>query len=92
MDYVCKIPKEFCSSRNEDNTCRAKLTCEPIVEQCKGEDKSCNRIENGFCIAYIKPSVKWKADRKCPLATHIADESVKQKAKRRIGQQKQRKG
>lgn len=85
MSYICDIPKVFCNLRDEDGSCRLKRSCLPVVEQCKG----CNKVENGYCQAYVAPAVKWAHKKTCPAATHIALEDKKKKA--RVGQQKQKK-
>jgi len=85
MSYICDIPKKFCNLRAKDGLCELKRPCLPIVEQCEG----CEKIENGYCKAYIAPAVKWAHGRDCPAATHIETEEEKKK-KLRIGQQKQK--
>lgn len=82
----CVIPKERCNLRDEEGRCRMGILCQEIVEECNG----CNRIDNGYCSAYINPSVKWKAGRQCPLASHLTT-IIKDEGKRRVGQQKQKK-
>ena len=77
------------------------------VEKCLGigidEDHkkfhkggACNRIdENGNCIVYVNPSVKWDHGPRlnyCPLATHYDEAVVEEKAKTRVGQQKGKRG
>jgi len=42
------------------------------------------------CAAYINPSYWWEHVGKCPLASHITEVSAKEKARIRVGQQKQR--
>lgn len=64
----------------------------PVVEKCEG----CNRTEviddRELCLVYITPAEHWRLGN-CPLGTHvvtmIGDE---QTGKKRVGQQKQRKG
>lgn len=85
MSYICDIPKKFCNLREKDGSCGLKRACLPIVEQCEG----CEKIENGYCKAYIYPAVKWSHGANCPMATHIETEEEKRK-KLRIGQQKQK--
>jgi len=97
MDYItCDIPKEKCNLREADNICRLNVRCLPVVDRCKGADGSietgsreCKRINNGYCLIYYNPASKWVADRHCPMATHYETEEL-QKAKIRIGQQKQK--
>ena len=63
---------------------------EPIVEQCKGEKKSCDHIDSSnLCTSYISPKTRWRLGT-CPLATHVEIES-KDTGKTRMGQQKQKK-
>lgn len=57
----------------------------PIVEQCKG----CKDIDGEFCKCYLDPSILFRRGL-CPRADHLKV-VVKDKAKKRIGQQKQRK-
>lgn len=85
MSYICDVPKTFCNLREEDGSCRLKRPCLPIVEQCG----SCDKIENGYCKAYVAPIVKWARGRICPIATHLEKEDAKKKV--RVGQQKQKK-
>jgi hypothetical protein len=86
MDYVeCKIPKEFCNVR-KNGKCTLNIQCQKIIEQCEG----CDRVENGYCKAYINPTSKWVDGKICPMATHVEQSSKKDK-KVRVGQQKQSK-
>ena len=69
-----------------------------LHEKCK-EDKGCDRIDQvtGNCSAYINPSRWWDGEPPyfghCPLATHIELEvKTNNGEKRRVGQQKQKKG
>lgn len=74
-----------------------------VIDKCLGkgfdEDNkrfhkggACDRIENGKCLAYIYPGLKWREGlfSACPLATHY-DETIVVKTKKRVGQQKQKK-
>jgi hypothetical protein len=78
-----------------------------VVEKCLGigfdEDHKkyhkggeCCRIdENGNCLAYLKPSVKWDRGKLlsyCPLASHYDETISSEKVKTRVGQQKGKKG
>jgi len=94
----CNIPKEYCSIRDKEGYCSLSkgYECQPVVDRCK-EDKGCERMENGYCKAYIFPASKWRPASKwgrgnCPLATHVKIEleTKKQQMKRRVGQQKGR--
>lgn len=42
-----------------------------------------------MCRCYIKPSVLWRHNKKCPLASHIEEKAIKRR-RIRVGQQKQR--
>ena len=84
MSYICDIPRTFCNLREEDGSCQLKRPCLLVVEQCEG----CDKVENGYCKAYIAPAVKWAHGRDCPAATHI--ELGDKKDKVRVGQQKQK--
>lgn len=54
----------------------AEMLCEKIIDKCVG----CNRIENEYCKAFIRPTVKWTAGSgECPLANHIVHEAVEAK-------------
>jgi hypothetical protein len=87
MEYPkCTISKEICSFRNKNGYCTLGITCQKIVEQCEG----CNKVENGYCRAYINPENKWKYGRECPLASHLEKKKLEY-AKTRVGQQKQKK-
>lgn len=89
----CNIPKKYCSIRDKEGYCGLgkDYECQPVVDRCK-EDEGCERIENGYCKAYIFPASKWRAGN-CPLATHLKlePETKKQQMKRRVGQQHRRK-
>jgi len=88
----CNTSKKYCNVRTKDGLCKLDAECRPVVEQCKNyEDKSCDRIDSGFCSAYINPEVKWKVTKTCPLATHIITRVETKKGKIRVGQQKQKK-
>jgi hypothetical protein len=45
-------------------------TCHPIVEQCKGCDRTSQFVSGWYCAACPDPSLKWKSGR-CNLATHV---------------------
>lgn len=65
------------------------MSKEKVHENCRG----CKRVDNNDeCVAYIKPSIWWRHDRICPLASHhsLASDDGKQ-GKTRVGQQKQKK-
>ncbi len=64
-----------------------------IHEKCKG----CDRIDdNQNCLVYINPLIWWQEDNKykeyCPLATHYTTVGEEIVGKKRVGQQKQKKG
>jgi len=82
----CTIPKEICPQRDANGFCRMGILCMEIVEECKG----CNRIDNGYCSVYINPKAKWRAGKRCPLASHLIT-LVEDEGKKRVGQQKQKK-
>ena len=94
----CEIPKEYCRARSDDGGCTLHTTCEEIIDKCKGtgenekgeKNPDCSRIEGKYCKAYVSPNTKW-ISRPCPLADH-AVKDTKKFGRRRIGQQKQRKG
>ena len=86
----CEIPKAKCNARDENGVCKIHAVCQPIIDKCEG----CDRIENGYCTAYINPEAKWRVggpDGICPLASHVKRE-VEKVGKVRLGQQKQKKG
>ncbi len=88
MDYIkCTIPKEKCDLRKKNGSCKLRVVCQPIIEKCEG----CEKIDNGYCVTYMRPEVKWSNNRICPVATHIETEAQKKK-KIRVGQQKHKKG
>lgn len=73
---------------------------QPVHDRCsKGvrEGEKCDKIyddkELGYerCSAYLSPSHWWDHVGNCPLASHMTDLSAKEKAKVRVGQQKQKK-
>lgn len=70
MNIVCEIPKTFCNVRDLNKYCMLEKQCEKIVDQCVG----CNRIENGYCKAFIRPATRWLAGN-CTLASHIVYEA-----------------
>lgn len=61
-----------------------------IVPECVG----CTRVQNGKCLAYIEPALRWKTwangeGAPCWLATHVdLNRKVVQTGKVRVGQQK----
>ena len=58
----------------------------PILDKCEG----CERItDEKFCGAYLYPNMKWKF-KDCNAATHIVHIEHASSAKKRVGQQKQR--
>ena len=64
-----------------------------IVEQCRKDGKTCSRVaEDGTCSAYLYPAAKWRIG--CPLADDFlkAKETSTSNGKKRVGQQKQKKG
>ena len=82
----CTVPKERCNARNAEGQCTLGILCKKIVEECIG----CNRIDNGYCSAYINPKNKWSFGKQCPLASHLIT-VIKDEGKKRVGQQKQNK-
>ncbi len=85
MSFLCEVPRTFCNLRDSDGYCRLEKPCLPIIDKCEG----CGKIENGYCMLYIAPVVKWRSGR-CPAATHIQTDNKNSK-KIRVGQQKQKK-
>jgi len=73
---------------------KSEIIREPVHPECE-KDKGCNRIieESGVkvCAAYARPSVFWQRGG-CALASHIVKESDTVNGRRRVGQQKQKKG
>lgn len=64
------------------------MTKEKVIDKCQG----CSKIdEDNTCVAYIKPSAKWRLGN-CNLASHIVVEEVKQKGYKpgKFGKKKQR--
>jgi len=74
---------------------RGEIIKEPVIEKCLTCTKTiivkkksqlltkgpCDRIDDmNECVAYIKPSVKWK-NGDCPLATHLIYEEDEEKFK-----------
>jgi len=55
-----------------------------IIDKCVG----CNKVNEGFCSAYLFPSVKWRLGN-CLLASHVEIE-VDKTRKERVGQKKGR--
>lgn len=90
MIFICDVPKEHCNLRTEDNICRLGKRCEKVIDKCL-ENGGCIKIENGYCKAYVRPSVKWLGESPCPLASNIIKEKTSPSSKIRVGQQKQRK-
>jgi len=84
---------EKCDGTRICNDCLPDVIIrEPIHPKCDG----CNRIipqgegrgtDARLCKAYAQPSIKWRNDWACPLATHIVIEADP-KEKKRAGQQK----
>lgn len=82
-----------------------KLTedCKPTPEECKGCNKEFKVDGAYYCLAYSNPTLFWRNKetevkdsfgKKCSLASHIKSEEdeAATSRKRRIGQQKQRRG
>lgn len=87
----CDVPKMFCNVRDENGNCTLNTKCRPVVDQCL-ENGGCNRIDNGYCKAYINPAAKWRQSKICPLSTNFTvrlDDYPR--SKKRVGQQKQKK-
>ncbi len=63
------------------------LINEPIIDKCK----ECTLHENSFCKVYVFPKSSWTPGN-CPMATHMVKRVKESKFKRRIGQQKHKKG
>jgi hypothetical protein len=65
------------------------------VEQCKG----CNKVWGGapvigdnLCEQYARPYAKWHKAGGCEGATHVTRQAATEAPKKRVGQQKQKKG
>lgn len=87
----CDVPKVFCNLRDESSNCTLGIKCQPVVDQCLQND-GCNRVDHGYCKAYINPEAKWRQSKICPLATHFTIRlDDKDQSKQRVGQQKQKK-
>lgn len=87
----CDVPKMFCNVRDENGNCTLGIKCQPVVEQCL-QKGGCNRVDNGYCKAYINPESKWRQSKVCPLATHFVTRlDDRTSGKQRVGQQKQSK-
>jgi hypothetical protein len=84
----CQIPKERCNARDKNGYCSLGngQICQPVIDKCEG----CERVDNGYCSVYIYPAVKWRANNRCPMATHVELEESNKKSqiKKRAGQQK----
>jgi hypothetical protein len=57
--------------------------CLEIIEACKGCKRSVEFSSGWYCGICPDPSKKWKLS-KCNVATHVSDDSSKNKAKRKI--------
>lgn len=63
-----------------------------LHENCKGCDRTEKVDGKTACAAYIKPEVWWRNGKHCPLHSSFRPiEEGGQKAKVRVGQQKQNK-
>ena len=65
-------------------------SCKQIVEQCVGCDRVVVFEESKFCRVFPEPAAKWRRG-PCNMATHVKVESKVPEAKKRVGQQKQKK-
>ncbi|MFH1135207.1 MAG: PxxKW family cysteine-rich protein [Pseudomonadota bacterium] len=65
-------------------------TCQPIVEQCQGCDRTVTNPNGVFCRTFPDPAAKWRRG-PCNMATHVKVEVKKDEGKKRVGQQKQKK-
>jgi len=73
---------------------------QPICDKCHRdiienekviETKMCDLVDGKKCNVYAFPDAKWRLGN-CPMATHIETAAEKkQAAKKRVGQQKQKK-
>jgi hypothetical protein len=54
--------------------------CHQVVEQCNGCSRGSELSSGWYCTACPDPSIKWK-NGNCNLATHVAAEASKAKAK-----------
>jgi hypothetical protein len=55
-------------------------TCQPVVEQCEGCQRSVEYPAGRFCNSYPNPSIKWKTSA-CNFATHT---KLEQKAEAKV--------
>jgi hypothetical protein len=63
----------------------------PEVEAASKNENNNNIILKEYrCVAYIDPSAKWRMCN-CPLASHLTVMDTKDRGKKRVGQQKQKK-
>jgi hypothetical protein len=90
MSFICDIPKDVCNLRGPDGVCPLPARCEKVIDKCL-ENGGCVKIENGYCKAYIRPSVKWLGTSPCPLASNVEIKITGISKKIRAGQQKQKK-
>jgi hypothetical protein len=60
-----------------------------VDEKCYGCDKV---TKDETCEAYINPSIWWREGWNCPLATHVKKSITEEEVRKRVGQQKQKKG
>ncbi len=76
-------------NKREQERINKMLACrQPIIKQCEG----CEDVDGKFCKCYTNPSVLFR-NGNCPRASHLKEisESKKSLAKKRVGQQKQKK-
>lgn len=70
-----------------------KTVRRPLHEKCTSyPNKPCSKAEDGYCMAYAFPDIKWRLG-DCPLADVHLRTSFEPKTteKKRVGQQKQKK-
>lgn len=77
---ICETTKkgEDCSFMSKQGCTYKDNTCQPIVEECDGCEKTKEFAAGKFCTAYPEPALKWKTG-KCNFATHVKREAKKEK-------------
>jgi len=64
----------------------------PVIEKCEGCERTEVINDQELCLAYLTPAEHWRLG-DCPLGTHVVTMvSEQQQGKKRVGQQKQKRG
>jgi len=76
--------------------CKDAIIRDQTDKKCTGCDHIIERDDLAectawYCNAYANPSLKWRNDQICPLATHVKAASSVKSEKVRVGQQKRKK-